>query len=322
MSAAEQGGLRAASDGPTVTVVICTHNRARLLQRALASALEQTAEPGDFEVLVVDNCSSDDTRAVVESSRSAHPVRYLYEPRLGLCHARNSGWRHAAGRYVAYLDDDALASSEWIEAIVAAFASARDVGIVGGRVEPVWEAERPAWLSDEIARSLTLLDWSDRPKIITDARVEWLVGANLAATRAALEEVGGFEPRLDRVGKRMISSGDVFLQKRIMARGYTCLYDPRMSVRHLVPAVRLTQAWFRNRYYWQGVSDIVMQLIEERPAPPRRLALAARQAARLATRGTPRALLARTEDPRVFTEQCLAWLRVGQVAGLLGAARA
>jgi len=306
---------------PAVTVVICTHNRAHYLKQSIRSALEQTAATRDFEVLVVDNRSTDETKAVVESLQSAANLRYLYEPRLGLCHARNAGWRDAAGRYVAYLDDDAVASTEWVSAIIDGFASDANVGIVGGRVEPIWEAERPVWLSDDIALSLTVLDWSDRPKVITDARAEWLVGANLAAPRAVLEEVGGFEPRLDRVGRRMISSGDVFLQKQIMARGYTCLYFPRMSVKHLVPAARLRQAWFRHRYYWQGISDVVMQLIEENPSRGRRIGLAAAKAAALL--GSPRmlrGLLVPTRDPRVFTDKCFAWILVGRMMGLLGAA--
>jgi hypothetical protein len=120
----------------------------------------------------------------------------------------------------------------------------------------------------------------------------------------------------------MLSSGDVFLQKCAIERGYKCLYYPAMAVRHAVPAERLRKAWFRRRYYRQGMSDAVMQLLDEAPPRARRLRLAAGRAARLAT--SPRALasiLLPTDNPAWFTRKCVAWISVGHIAGLLGAAR-
>lgn len=304
-----------------VSVVICTHNRADDLARALDSVL---AQAGDLpcEVVVVDNRSTDATPDVVRRAAERGPVRYLYEPQLGLCHARNAGWRAARGTWVAYLDDDAVAEPGWLAAIPAAFAIAPNVGVAGGRVSPDWRAARPAWLSDEIARSLTVVDWAAEPKVIADVRREWLVGANLALPRSVLAEVGGFRPELDRVGTRLLSGGDVYLQKQVIRRGYTCVYYPAMAVRHLVPASRLDQRWFRRRYFWQGVSDAVMELLDERKSPGARLATGLARSARLARHPRRiRHLLARAEDPQRFTEQCFTWIAVGHVAGLLGAAR-
>jgi glycosyltransferase involved in cell wall biosynthesis len=306
---------------PVVSVVICTRDRASYLRRAIASVVEQRPADHDSEIIVVDNQSSDGTPAVVGEFAS-HGVRYLLEPRVGLCHARNAGWRSARGRYVAYLDDDAIACPGWLAAVREAFERTPGAGVVGGRVEPIWEGPRPRWLSDDVALTLTILDWSDAPKEIADVRVEWLVGANMAATAAALAEVGGFHPWLDRAGSNMLSSGDVFLEKQIIRRGYRCVYYPAMAVRHAVPAARLTKRWFRRRYFWQGVSDAVMQLVEEAPGPSRRLRLALARAGRLLA--SPRALavlLLPTDDPRRFTEKCFTWIAVGHVAGLLGAAR-
>ena len=195
-------------------------------------------------------------------------------------------------------------------------------GVVGGRIEPVWEAERPPWLSDALAVGLTIIDWSDEPRLIPDVRVAWLAGANMALSAAVLRETGGFHPALDRVGTNMLSSGDVFLQKEVIARGYPCLYYPGMAVDHLVPASRLRKDWFVRRYYWQGVSDAVMQLIAERPRTARRAAEAARRAARLLSSPRKlRALRSSSDDPDAFTERCFALIDLGHVAGLLGAAR-
>lgn len=303
-----------------VSVVICTYNRADLLDRAIRSVVDQPLKTGTHEIIVVDNGSTDRTKEVVRQFNSDGNVRYVFEAEMGLCNARNTGWRQAQGRYVAYLDDDAIASPGWLAAIEEAFATTPGVGIVGGRVDPLWEAERPAWLSDDIAMSLTIVDWSDRPKLILDVRSEWLVGANMALPITVLADTGGFHPLLDRVGTRMLSSGDVFLQKQILRRGYSCLYHPDMAVRHLVPKSRLEKGWFIRRYFSQGLSDAAMQLIEETPSIARRVFLALSMA--LGLLGSPRKirnLVSPGNDPTRFTEKCFSLIKVGHMAGLLGA---
>jgi glycosyltransferase involved in cell wall biosynthesis len=308
-------------DAPLVSVVICTHNRARNLQRALQSVAAQTLPLEGFETIVVDNASTDGTRTVAQGLRTAANVHYVFNSTLGLCHARNAGWRAARGRYVAYLDDDAEATPGWLVEILRAFESVRPTpGCVGGRVEPVFEAPRPAWLSDEIALSLTIVDWSEVPHVIQDLRSEWLVGANIACRRELLEEVGGFDPALDRSGDNLLSSGDVYLQRLITEAGHSCYYQPAAAVRHHVPASRLERRWFVRRYYWQGVSDAVMEILHDRPTAPVRRRAALRRA--LALLGSPTqiaALVVPTADPHRFTKKCWALIALGHVAGLLRA---
>jgi glucosyl-dolichyl phosphate glucuronosyltransferase len=305
-----------------LSVIICTHQRARDLSRALESLVAQTGVHDGVEILVVDNRSTDDTRQVAERFQTTLPIRYVYEQQLGLCHARNRGWREAAAPIVAYLDDDAVACGGWIEAIVRAFDEhGPNVGCVGGRVIPEWEAPQPQWLSHQVSLALTIVDWSPTPHLITDLRVEWLVGANVAFRVEALAAAGGFDPRLDRAGSRLLSSGDVFMVKQVMRRGYSCLYHPAMSVRHRVPAERLTQRWFRHRYYWQGISDAAMEIIEHSPSRSQRLRSALSRAVTLV--GSPGRLLAlarSTDDAAEFEAQCWTWIALGHVAGLLGAA--
>ena len=308
-------------DAPLVSVVICTYNRVRQLRGALQSVAAQTLPRDEFETIVVDNASTDETRTVAHEFRAAANVHYLFEPTRGLCHARNGGWRAARGQYVAYLDDDAEATPVWLVEILRAFGSVRPTpGCVGGRVDPVYEAPRPAWLSDDIALSLTIVDWSETSHVIQDLRREWLVGANLACRRAALEEVGGFHPALDRSGNNLLSSGDVYLQRLIMEAGHSCYYHPAAAVRHHVPASRLERRWFMRRYYWQGVSDAVMEILHDRPTASARRRAALRRA--LALFGSPTQLAALalpTADPVRFTNKCWALIALGHVVGLLRA---
>ena len=308
-------------DAPLVSVVICTHNRARQLRQALRSVAAQTLPRDAFETIVVDNASTDETRTLAHEFRAAAHVHYLFESTRGLCHARNAGWRAARGQYVAYLDDDAEATPGWLVEILRAFESVRPTpGCVGGRVDPVYEAPRPAWLSDDIAVSLTIVDWSETPHVIQDLRREWLVGANLACRRAALEDVGGFHPALDRSGNNLLSSGDVYLQRLIMEAGHSCYYHPAAAVRHHVPAARLERRWFVRRYYWQGVSDAMMEILHDRPTASARRRAALRRA--LALLGSPTQLAALalpTADPDRFTSKCWALIALGHVMGLLRA---
>ena len=307
--------------GTEISVIVCTHNRAADLERVLASLSGQRPTRHAWEVLVVDNQSTDDTPQVVSRWTDRLPLRYLIEPTLGLCNARNAGWRATTSPLVAYIDDDALAGPGWIGAVVTAFsAGGPELGCVGGRVDPIWEAARPSWLSDQVSLGLTIVNWSPAPRQILDLKTEWLVGANLAVRRTALQAVGGFSPGLDRVGHRLLSSGDVHLVQRIIDHGFRVEYHPAMQVRHRVPAARLTQAWFRRRYFWQGVSNAVMELLDPRPRASARVPAALRRALRLLRRPGELASLARpATDPAVFEQQCWTLIEVGHVAGLLGA---
>ncbi len=316
----------AADRAPVISIVVCTHNRVHHLAMALHSLFDQGGTRDFYEILLVNNRSSDATAELGLALASKGLLRYVDEPMLGLCHARNTGWRAARGRYVAYFDDDALAEKGWIDAIGDAFAWSREPGcepeVVGGRVLPLWEAERPAWLSDAIARSLTIVDWSPEPRQILDVRVEWLVGANMAISRRVLEEVGGFDPRLDRIGSNMLSGGDVHLQREIIDLGYRCLYFPPMAIRHLAPRSRLRKSWFEKRYLWQGISDAMMTLITDRPTRGQRLALAGRAVTRLLRRPRELVDLVRSsDDPLAFERRCHHLITVGYILGLLGKAR-
>jgi glycosyltransferase involved in cell wall biosynthesis len=301
----------------SVTVVICTHQRAASLRQTLLSIAVQARESG-AEIIVVDNASTDETAAVVEDFAS---VRYVREDHLGLCHARNRGWREARTAVVAFLDDDAVAAPGWIAAVQGAFADDDPaVGCVGGAVLPDWEVPAPGWLSPRVALGLTIIDWPGGRRRLTDLSAEWLAGTNLACRVAALETVGGFHPGLDRRGAHLLSSGDVFLEKRMMQCGYACVYEPAMQVRHAVPAARLSHGWFRRRYFWQGISDAVMDVIEHSPSRGRRVLDAAAASARLLTRPARLVTLFRdTQDAAEFERQCWTWIAVGRVAGLLGA---
>ena len=251
---------------PIITVVICTRNRARLLELCLRSVLRQTVPRAQYEVLVVDNGSSDDTAAVC-AAQAAAGVRYIAEPVVGLSRARNTGWREANGAVVGYLDDDGQATEGWLAGAVAAFRDVQPTPAwAGGPIELDWHAPPPAWLDVPLQECLGALDLGDQPRWLVSH--ERLGGGNSFFSRALLAEMGGFDERLGRVNSLLLSGEETQLQRRIEARGGRLYYHPDIRMRHDVPVERVQPAFFYRRYYWGGVTDAVIRrtLREHLPA--------------------------------------------------------
>ncbi len=246
----------------SVSVLICTYNRADLLEQTLAAlARARTPDGCDVEVIVVDNNSSDDTAGVVHRAAAAGPlpVRYMREGRQGKSFALNTGLAVAAGDIVALTDDDVLPDRDWLVGIVANFR-AEDVVFVFGKVLPRWEVQPPPEMLTLRARDiwgpLALVDYGDeaiRYDAASFGKKRLPVGANLAIRRAAIERVGGWRTDLGKVDNSLIGGEDHEIFVRLYGNGlYSGVYDPSVSVRHLVPASRLTRAYFRRWFYWHG----------------------------------------------------------------------
>lgn len=301
-----------------ISAVVCTHNRAGYMAGALRSLERQTLSPDRYEVILVDNASTDGTARIAAGFDGLPGFRYLYEPALGLSRARNTGWRHARGEFVAFLDDDAVADPCWLETILHAFETVRpQPGIVGGRIRLIWENPRPTWLGDELTTVLTALDYGDRPRLLTGR--ELLFGANMAFPRRLIEAAGGFRTDLDRRGSSLLSNGDSDLYRDIVAHGHPGYYHPEAAVGHHAHAARLTQKWFVRRAFWQGVSDAIGTTGRRRLTLPGRCARAVRMLGRvlLSRRGLP-GLAPPAADPARFGARCTAVRDLGYAAGLLG----
>lgn len=252
------------SPGRAISAIVCTRDRSAYLARCLKALARQTLPKRQYEVIIVDNGSSDDTAAVAAEFCRAQPnFTYVAESRAGLSIARNRGVAESAAPIVAFTDDDAVPTDSWLEQLLGGFASLPEtVGIVGGDVTPVWEAERPAWLSDFLLRPLSAgLKWSTVPRFMRAG--EWLIEVNSAYRKSALQQVGGFPERLGRVGDLLLS-GDGAVNLLIQRAGYLLYYDPAILVEHHIPPSRLTKEWFRRRSFWQGVSmNLLHRYVED-----------------------------------------------------------
>jgi glucosyl-dolichyl phosphate glucuronosyltransferase len=222
-----------------ISVVVPTHNRSRLLAKTLESLIDQRAASVRYEVLVVDNNSSDDTRGVVETFiQRWTAVRYLFEPRPGVSHARNTGIAAARAPIVAFIDDDVEADAGWVMAIKQAFDRHPDIDCVGGRIVGHFAEPPPAWFTPFHWGPLALQE-EKGPLFDADHASGCLATANFACRRAALEEVGGFAPDFFRCQDRE-------LELRLWAAGKRGLFISEIVVTTEVPRERLTKTYHRR----------------------------------------------------------------------------
>jgi glucosyl-dolichyl phosphate glucuronosyltransferase len=245
---------------PQITVAICTLNRAAYLSRALESLLVQSSTEQSFDIVIIDNGSTDDTATVIENARQRRPgIRCVVEHRLGLSHARNRALTETTTALIAFLDDDAVASPQWVGSLIEAFTRIVPTpGCVGGKVRPLWEAPRPAWLADQLLQPLTIVDWCPTPRPLR-LPGEYLAGANIAFRTDLLRAVGGFDAGLGRVGTRLLSGEDLLAQILIAQKGFVIHYEPSACVDHHVHMARLSKPWFLQRFLEQGMSDAILQ---------------------------------------------------------------
>lgn len=246
------------ADAPSTTVLICTFNRSASLRQTLTSLARMDRASGPWDVLVVDNNSSDDTRAVVAALAPGFPVplRYLHEPRQGKCQALNSGIAATASQVVLFTDDDVLVSPRWLEEAVAPLRAGADVDYTGGPVQAIWGAPRPHWLpaaNSNLWGTIAALDYGPHPFVFEERR-RIPIGANMAVRRSVFDRVGVFDPSLGRVGKSLIGQEQAEFFHRTRRAGLRGVYVPAMIVDHHVPAGRLTKGYFRRWWYWKGVA--------------------------------------------------------------------
>ncbi|MBD2203314.1 glycosyltransferase family 2 protein [Calothrix sp. FACHB-1219] len=238
-----------------ISAIICTHNRDTYLGAAIDSLLAQDF-PAEFEVVVVDNGSSDHTCEVVAKRASNPRLKYIFEPILGLSVARNTGAKVASSEILAYLDDDAVASDRWLQVLYHAYQNNPKLAIAGGKVTLIWpqNVSQPKWLSPGLAANLGAYDLGENIIYIHQPGLTPR-GLNYCIRRSFLIEIGGFDTHLGRVGKNLLSNEELQMTEYALQKGWQVAYLPEALVAHNVAPERLNRSWFLNRGWWQGISE-------------------------------------------------------------------
>jgi glycosyltransferase involved in cell wall biosynthesis len=234
------GALAASAD---IAVVVPTCNRAPQLTPLLDRLLEQECSGFEWEVVVVDNNSTDRTRDVVQAAiwrDLSGRLRYAFEPRQGPSYARNTGVELTTAPIVVFLDDDGIPGRRWLQEFKDAFDSHPEADCIGGRVRPEWAAPPPEWFTNhEHAGPLALQDRPRAAYVNASQASACLLTANLGFRRSVFAVIGGFSPHYFR-------GQDRELEMRMWRAGMQGLYLPGMEVTVQVPHERLTRRYHRR----------------------------------------------------------------------------
>jgi glycosyltransferase involved in cell wall biosynthesis len=242
------------------SIIIPTYNRADELRETIRS-IARLQVSGDWELLIVDNNSTDATRSVVEGERGTFPssLRYLFEPEQGRYAALNTGIRAAAGKIIATTDDDARVEPDWLRR-AAAGLDAFGCDYVGGKVLPIWKGTRPEWLPNRPGRHwsvIALQDHGDTPREF-GVGIPWPLGINTATRREAFDKTDLFDNRLGRKAGTLRNQAQREWHLRARAAGLRGFYVPEMIVHHVIEPERLRKAYFRRWFYWHGISRAIL----------------------------------------------------------------
>lgn len=231
-----------------VSIIIPTLNRCELLCDAIESARDQMFLSERYEIIVVDNGSTDDTREVVErlSQERSKPIRYVYQPRRGLHWARHAGAAAARSEILAYTDDDGAPTSGWVAALAQAFVET-DCAAAGGPVHVRWLSEPPWWATK--VYTFAHIDYGPERLELTPPRATY--GPSFAVRKSVLYDVGGFNPDTS-VLDRLVGDGEVGLCRKIYAAGGKIVYEPGAIVYHQQDGASLTLSNMRHRLAQQG----------------------------------------------------------------------
>ncbi len=242
---------------PDVSILMCTYNRASVMRDALESWLDVESDRWTVEFIVIDNASTDSTRAEVEDLSVTHPgvYRYVYEAESGLSNARNRGIEEAHGAIVAFVDDDVYFDPQWLNQLMEAFANNPDYHCVGGMTLPAFEIPRPEWLDESMVKFYGATSSGPQDRAMTYP--EHPFGVNMAFRRSVFDTVGRFNPNLGRIGYSLLSNEESELFYRIAGADLKVYYAARAVLHHRIPAERLDPDWLISRSYWQGVSKVV-----------------------------------------------------------------
>jgi glycosyltransferase involved in cell wall biosynthesis len=237
-------------DSPKFSVIIITRNRASFLPRVLESVINQDYEKEKYEIIVVDNNSSDSTTSIVERFKRRCPNRicYAFEPKIGMSNARNRGAETAKGEILLFIDDDAIASTNWLTNHGHLYQSFPDIVATGGKIELTFISKKPKWISEELLVTLGYLDLSHKETIISFPYHPF--GVNFSVKKEQLIKLKGFRGELKSYNDEKAFFYKLYLNK------YKVGYSPRALVYHQIPTSRLRKVFFIKRGIKQGIGNI------------------------------------------------------------------
>lgn len=209
------------------SIIICSYNRFILLDESIKSVLNVFEDRSDFEVLIIDNNSTDDTSTLKEKYDTNIKVKYFLEFQQGLSHARNRGLNEATGEILVYLDDDIELVDDYFTVCDEIFLN-KSIFISGGKVIP-YKVDVPEWLPNKYYFLVSVYDLGNESKY-----VKYLMGGNFAIRRSAALKIGFYDVTLGRNGKLLAGGEEIDYQNRASSLGYKMYYNPNQNILHKI----------------------------------------------------------------------------------------
>ena len=250
----------------TLDIVVPTYNRSDLLRRTIQS-VQRAEKPRDLlvKLIVVDNNCTDGTEQLVKamSLDSPVPIVWVRETSQGLSSARNGGIAAGKGELIGFIDDDEEIQRNWLMVVEREFGDP-DVGFIGGSCVPRWGAAPPDWLPRTMPAVIGVVE--AQPRSPYDAKFPGiLMGGNAVLRRSVFEHVGGYDVRLGRTKKGLLSMEDDEFYQRLLSARIKGVHAPDLVIEHFIPPVRLTKKYHRSWCFWHAVTEGSLFLRKPRP---------------------------------------------------------
>lgn len=240
-----------------LSVIICTYNREKYIGSLLESIANNDLSKSEYEILLVDNNCTDNTKKVCEDFAANHTdvtFRYLYETEQGLSAARNKGIIEANGDILLYVDDDALVDSHYLRDYAEHFAENPETMAAGGPILPLYETSEPEWMTPYTKALLT--GWMDYGKSVRDyPKGRYPGGGNAAYRKEVFDKVGLFNTELGRKGGNLMGSEEKDIFDKMHTFGMQVRYLPMPVLHHIIPQAKLEEPYFNRLTLQIGISE-------------------------------------------------------------------
>ncbi len=240
-----------------LTAIICTYNRAKYIGGLLESVAKNDLAKSAYEIVLVDNNSTDNTREICEAFAKAHKdvqFRYVLEPEQGLSAARNKGIKEAKGDVIVYIDDDALVDTDYLRTYAEWFEAHPETMACGGPIEPLYETKEPSWMTPYTKALLTAwMNYGDKVREYPKGRYPG--GGNAAYRKEVFDKVGLFNTALGRKGGNLMGSEEKDIFDKMHSLGMQVLYLPTPILHHIIPQAKLEPDYFNRLTTQIGISE-------------------------------------------------------------------
>ncbi|MBO7255147.1 MAG: glycosyltransferase family 2 protein [Paludibacteraceae bacterium] len=240
-----------------ISVIICTYNREKYLYNVLKSIAQNSISKDSFEILVIDNNSTDNTKIVYEQFKndfSQINSTYIFEQHQGLSYARNRGIKESHGEILIYVDDDALVNAEYLQNYLDFFEKNKNIYAAGGPIIPLYETQEPKWMSFYTKQLLTAYLYKGE-RIKPFKKSEFPGGGNAAYRKCIFDKTGFFNTELGRKGDNLASAEEKDIFDKMRSQNMQIFYLPKSILYHIIPQKKLEKPYFNKLTFAIGRSE-------------------------------------------------------------------